>query len=92
MKKKYLPLYYEWMKTGRLPHGFGLCREFYDVNKGINDPNIMELQPIEFDDPDFVVEIGDEYWASGARDASLGKFTPLRQTILLFVAAKNGEL
>lgn len=88
-KKKYLTLYYEWMKTGRLPGGCGLCAEFYNA--------------LDYDDyQDFIKYIhpqGEdwyainfaEYWGSGICDPQLGKFTPLRQTILLFMAAMNGE-
>lgn len=32
------------------------------------------------------------YWGSGKDDPEYGKFTPLRQTIVLFMAAWEGEL
>jgi hypothetical protein len=32
------------------------------------------------------------FWASGSSSAELGEFTSLRQTIVLFMAAVNGEL
>jgi len=38
--------------------------------------------------------VGDEvtFWGSGDPRPLLGQFTPLRQTIVLFMAAINGEL
>lgn len=90
-KKKYLPLYYEWMRTGNLPQN-GLCNCFgtsldetmWLPNDGFEDFNLMF--PKKRDDP---------YWAVGEcrNDANRHReFTPLRQTFVLFMAAINDEL
>lgn len=81
-KKKYLALYYEWMKTGKLPNENGLCSEF-------SRPSSWDFE----DHPLFPLFIPDgsdcwNYWA-GARGI---RFNPLRQNIVLLMAAMAGEL
>lgn len=95
MKKKYLPLYEKWIIDGRLPHN-GLCnclREHFWQDL----PH--ELEMCLPDDPHRT------YWGYElcADNPELGlpeglvysihyEFTPLRQNILLLMAALNDEL
>lgn len=89
-KKKYLPLYYEWLKTGRLPerdNTSGLCTFLgSDFKHYFPDPNkktgFWGYDAKEYEDRDEYVA-----WYDFAT-----KFTPLRQTIVLFMAALNDEL
>lgn len=91
---KYLPLYYEWMETGSLPYD-GLCHclnpddeyldLFYDNQKGGYWGYYSEF----FDHPVYTQDIN--------RDAGLFyklqyDFNPLRQNIVLLIAAMNNEL
>lgn len=90
-RKKYLSLYYEWTAKGEIPYveakrtEGGLC-SIFPGNKKFN-----KLQPDEYDNCG--------YWGYGkiiTRSTSdydiARKFTPLRQNIVLFMAAMNGEL
>lgn len=82
-KKKYLPLYYKWMEAGQLPE-FGLCcsLERYDGY----DQLLLLFAP-----EDRWEACG--FWAAtpGNWEDELQQFTPLRQTIVLLMAALNGE-
>ena len=97
-KKKYLPLYEKWMETGNLPE-WGLCNCFgkwlvIEEKWKYND----KLFPL------FVEEMHrkDEFWAFEDDDdvsyvlepaEIVGRqFSPLRQNIVLLMAAMNGEL
>lgn len=105
MKKdrKYLDFYESCMKTGQLP-GCGLCETFTDYIEDeegwIDDEpdEIFELFTPTIDDIDRLYDEGlcYLYWASGLSERYTKKryheFTPLRQTIVLFMAAINGEL
>lgn len=91
-KKKYLLLYYKWMEAGRLPK-MGLCNCFPNSNR-----SFKLLTPTEND------KVADNvYWAYGRKvtrhvystrfpEATKFKFTPLRQNIVLLMAALNDEL
>lgn len=93
-KPKYLKYYYKWMKLGELPHGRGLCCEF-----GWEDDRAAEtilddyLYPTAKDEK-ALIKIGYDtlHWGSDAPDKQLGVFTPLRQTLVLLMAALNNEL
>ena len=87
-KVKYLPLYYEWMETGNIPYkehrGIcgGLCSIFHNdkMFKLINPPNGAGW-----------------YWGCSWDDSDRGYafstgFTPMRQTVVLLMAAMNNEL
>lgn len=88
-KKKYLPLYYKWMNAGRLPT-MGLC------NCLPNSGAFKLLTPTAND------KVADNtYWAYGRKVTRVvfntsfpeaTKFTPLRQNIVLLMAAMNDEL
>lgn len=95
MKKEtpFLDFYKECMETGKLPDE-GLCYSFNAIDRANNLGLFYELHP----------EYGSSwYWAYGEdyvwrgltraeEDVIMYTFTPLRQTIVLFCAAINGEL
>jgi hypothetical protein len=87
MEKKYLPLYYEWLESGVLP-GPGLCHIFQsDELFKLIDPDRGGL---------------DFYWGYDGEQGCHGyinnyekverDFTPMRQNVVLFMAAMNNEL
>lgn len=85
-KKKYLPLYYKWMELGGLPKSNGLCDEFGSFISQEFDPLFELMLPDHHG-------IMSGYWAKEDNASDLGAhFGPLRQTIVLFMAAMNGEL
>jgi hypothetical protein len=91
-KKKYLPLYYEWMKTGTMPSA-GLCEIFYDFAEDYEDCFFSLMKPTQSDyDQLFDENLPRIYWGLGEPIGSTKAFTPLRQNIVLFMAAMNGEL
>ena len=102
-QKKYLALYKKWLETGKLPKGLGLCNEFgkFDSTKGVRVYH-DELFPLFVEDQVFVYwgfEDGfgeKELLANWGNESVMtemrSSFTPLRQTILLFMAALNEEL
>jgi hypothetical protein len=90
MKTKYLPLFYEWAETGVLPSG-GLCFSLPE-----HDDLFMLFYPGKakhnaywgYDGKNRIVwEIVCDFDERVAR-----QFTPLRQNIVLFLAAMNNEL
>lgn len=89
---KYLPLYYKWMNTGQLP-SYGLCHSFGDSmheQLSLFEPQDSEEYPYMKED-----YIWRCFWAADGETNGRNKmseFTPLRQTIVLFLAAMNGEL
>lgn len=92
---KYLPLYYKCMETGELPID-GLCN--YLIVEG-GDIQLMYPTCEDFDNLRFEGK-PTTYWASyegyeddrKTRGIRMYGFTPLRQTIVLFLAAMNNEL
>lgn len=85
---KYLPLYYRWCKKDKLPSD-GLCRCFKNDNLFYMLCPPVELNAVLYwgfagDDPSL-----DEYFVKLNR---YYKFSPLRQNIVLFLAAMNNEL
>lgn len=94
MKKNkpfYLAAYANWMKTKRLPHGWGLCREFEWL--GAKDPFLKLVKPTYKDKMRLKKEgVSCNYWGSETDSARYGAFTPLRQTLVLLMAALNNEL
>lgn len=91
-KKKYLTLYYQWAQTGRL-HWNGLC-----LSLG-NDKTFTEL--LSPDSPNGYYSVFYWGWAGEKRTLEymrapikdrMYEFTPLRQNIVLFLAAMNDEL
>lgn len=90
-KIKIMPLYHQWMVSGKMSHS-GLCQT--PIGK---IPILLDL----FEPSDKMLESMDwrnlslGWWASELRMDDPKKhytFTPLRQTIVLFCAAINGEL
>lgn len=85
-KKKYLSLYEKWMKAGKMPKA-GLCYIFkYDSLFKMMEPTFIdginlakESLPVTF-------------WGKGSWQYRHGAFSPLRQNIVLFMAAMNNEL
>lgn len=93
MKTPHLDFYKKCMLSGSLPCA-GLCN-----NISWLDFITLELfEPTENDRRVLIKEnLRVTYWASGAKatdvsDLCLTGFTPLRQTIVLFMAAINNEL
>lgn len=97
--KPFLKFYEKSMKTGQMYDNYGIggmCGAFLGVEKR-NDRSILDLLSPGLDEG---------YWGYDGRrlyeedckklgitrDDLLYKFTPLRQTIILFCAAINGEL
>lgn len=83
-KKKYLPLYYEWSKARKLPNQNGLCGEFGRAQSGNWS---FEENPLFL----LLVPDGAEKWSYWAGGIGV-RFNPLRQNIVLLMAALNGEL
>lgn len=85
-EKKYLPLYEKWMESDHLPGLSGLCNAFRKIGMSYYELSENLLTHEE------AVKL-EGYYASGDKNNDfVGKFTPLRQTILLFLAAMNDEL
>lgn len=98
MKKKppyYLKMYKEWLKEDHLP-GLGLCGS---LGSPFEDALIKLFEPTDRDFSEIIRYGGDTtFWGFGSSTKEfttfeiLYTFTPLRQTIVLFLAAINGEL
>ena len=80
MKKKYLPLYEKWMEHGLDGHD-GLCRAFKSNSIGYGTLDRYFFTKREAD-----------YYADKFIEDAPGQFTPLRQNIVLLLAAMNNEL
>jgi len=105
-KKKYLELYKKWLKEGRLPErglcfslpihvGFLKAAEYIAIPT--DDPLFELFKP--WTEEEYPMLKSDPLWqtfwlADGETNGRHlhYKFTPLRQTILLFMAAMNNEL
>lgn len=88
-KKKYLPIYYKWMKRQRMEECSGLC-DLFDYG------DYDEFDLLKPTDSDIDRLIADGYssfcWGSGQKQDMFFVFTPLRQNIVLLMAAMNNEL
>lgn len=99
VKGKHLAFYEECMETGNLKYGnsrigSGLCQSARDGY--IDSALLSRFVPTE-EDEDFLdaEHLSTGWWGSGLDWQDSKKytsFTPLRQTIVLFMAAINGEL
>jgi hypothetical protein len=91
---KYLELYHRWMKTGRIEHYLG------HKPNGLCNTEISSCDLFQLFVPEESTVDGNAYWASGIsgdeyannRERCTAEFTPLRQNIVLFMAAMNNEL
>lgn len=89
MKKKYLDLYYEWMEKGMSTSG--LCGYFDQDPAGYEYKFPAEFRLIYDSVPRHLV--GGYWGAENPTDLfQCSVFTPLRQNIVLLMAAMNGEL
>lgn len=91
---KYLDKYYAWSKTGRLPNN-GLCNSFPKHNYEIPyDLKIMlpDEPNLTYWGHEIVAENPETYITDHNEDKIHYEFTPLRQNIVLFLAAMNNEL
>ena len=94
---KYLEFYKKCLKTGELPGGCpeanGLCEHFDRYS-----PNWLLIQPTQKDLNNLMAHgLCDAWWASEMRweensDLKGFIFNPLRQNIVLLLAAMNNEL
>lgn len=81
---KYLKFHFECLKNGGMPKD-GLC------NNNLDD--IQIFKPTNSDLEELMNEgLPVIYWGAGENPYSLFKYTPLRQNIVLLMAAMNGEL
>lgn len=87
---KYLKFYYKCMESGLLPNRNGLCYEpILNQHLGFFKPDYEEVDCLREEG------YGVSYWGFGPKDSYLDivhSFSPLRQTIVLFMAAMNNEL
>lgn len=85
----YLDSYYKWMETEEMPDD-GLCNCFIS-NESLElfKPNQEQVNRLRDE------ELSELYWGSGLHynhPDRYSRFTELRQTIVLFMAAMNNEL
>lgn len=91
--KKHISFYLRNMETGMLPF-CGLCN---CAEKRLISKKLLNLFSPDFSDMGELRSrnLSTVFWGANLPDnvANIGDlFTPLRQTIVLFMAAKNGEL
>lgn len=85
-EQMHLDYYFKQMDNQELLRGcWGLCRE---ARCGMIDYDTLELFHPTEEDREWLAWEGHAlgYWGSGSKDEKLGEFTPLRQTIVLFMA------
>lgn len=89
MKKGFLDYYNKWLETGKLPKD-GLCQSLPDH---LTDTEVWgSVLPTSEDYDNLCNENTPQtYWGSEDWDDRYRKFTPRRQTILLFAAILNNE-
>lgn len=83
MKTPVLDFYYEYLETGHLPTP-GLC---FTAIANYDELEDFEPKKEDEDEPLFW-----DYWGLDEGYVSFHDFTPLRQNIVLFIAAMRGEL
>lgn len=99
-RKKFRPhldFYNKFAESKVMPGAFvyakpsGLC--FLSTHNYLKGDLLDLFEPTDEDDKWLEWEGFDRtWWASENKDPMLGVFTPLRQTIVLFMAAMNNEL
>lgn len=80
---KYLPYYHKWMESKQLT---GVSDS--DVS-GLCCTPIANSELFKLIEPDIFYNA---FWARGGAQYAGGKFSPLRQTFVLLLAAMNNEL
>jgi hypothetical protein len=92
----HLQFYMDCMKHGVMPKS-GICINTVDCGGPLSQELLYLFTPTD-DDRIRLAKKGynTSYWAAGIitmdQDKIYDEFTPLRQTIILFMAAINGEL
>jgi hypothetical protein len=88
----YLNLYKTIKTRGKLQGGFGLCREIADeMGYGAVDRFKHTFKPTM--EEIVVYGVNEDYWGSENRfDVQAGILNPTRETMLLLMAAYEGEL
>jgi len=82
---KYLKYYKDWASKGRVPDG--LCLIFEDDKRfKLIEPNFDELHTLRVSNSPAM------YWGRESFTQGIYDFTPLRQNIVLLMAAMAGEL
>lgn len=88
--KKHLNFYRNTIKEGYMPYS-GLC--VVANRKNISGKLLEKFEPTNEDRIQLFEEGKNRtYWGSDSTLCRRGVFTPLRQNIVLFMAAMNGEL
>ena len=94
-KKKYLPLYEKWLEKGTMPFDkkmdvSGLCDYFgEDSLFQLIIPTNEDFNQLESEGKSTYLWASDLLWND---DREFYTFNPLRQNIVLFMAAMNNEL
>ena len=83
-KIKYLELYKKWLTLRRLPGESGLCLAF--KKEGFDYDTPRDILNLDSDEGDLI-----GWWGSDSISGEVGKFTSLRQNVVLLLAALNGE-
>lgn len=91
MRKKHIDFYNECVENGNQMPNVGLCTA---AMEGIISNEIFEdYFVLTKQEKNRLKRAGGNifYWLSGEKDGAAWEFTPLRQTIVLFMAAIAGE-
>lgn len=88
--KKYRYLTFYKKHLGKLMPSWGLCNVFFATEHW----QILETIRPTIEDLKRLKKHGHNtnYWGSGSAETKMGEFTPLRQNLVLLMAALNNEL
>lgn len=87
---KYLAFYMECSRRRKMKYT-GLCHAFKD-HMEMDYPEFELIKPTDEERARLWPEFNPTWWGSGTEWQELHKFTPLRQTLVLLMAALNNEL